>query len=62
MDTTLKSEEDIRTILGLPVIATIPVFAPKVGAGAMGQRVRGRLTGAGAAVLAAGAAIAWSLR
>jgi polysaccharide chain length determinant protein (PEP-CTERM system associated) len=62
MDTTLKSEEDIRTILGLPVIATIPVFAPKVGAGAMGQRIRGRLTGAGAAVLAAGAAIAWSLR
>ncbi len=62
MDSTLKSEEDIRTILELPVIATIPVFAPKVGAGAMGQRIRGLLTGAGAAILAAGAAIAWSLR
>jgi polysaccharide chain length determinant protein (PEP-CTERM system associated) len=62
MDTTLKSEEDIRTILELPVIATIPVFAPKVGAGAMGQRIRGLLPGAGAALLAAGAAIAWSLR
>ena len=30
MDATLKSEEDIRTVLALPVIATIPVFAPKM--------------------------------
>ena len=31
MDATLKSEEDIRTVLALPVIATIPMFAPKLG-------------------------------
>jgi protein tyrosine kinase modulator len=62
MDTTLKSEDDIRMVLGLPVIATIPVFAPKVGAGGLRHRVLGLLTGPGTTILAVAAATVWSLR
>ena len=46
-DSTLKSEEDIRTVLALPVIATIPIFAPKPNRPSR-RRLRGLLTGSGA--------------
>jgi polysaccharide chain length determinant protein (PEP-CTERM system associated) len=60
-DSTLKSEEDIRTVLALPVIATIPIFVPKVG-GAMRQRLRGLLSGSGAGVVALAVTIVGSVR
>ncbi len=59
MDSTLKSEEDIRTVLALPVIATIPVFSPKL---PRGQRVRGVLTGSGTALVILAIEIARGLR
>jgi polysaccharide chain length determinant protein (PEP-CTERM system associated) len=59
MDSTLKSEEDIRTVLALPVIATIPVFSPKL---PPGQRVRGMLTGSGTTLVIVAIEIARGLR
>ena len=61
MDGTLKSEEDIRTVLGLPVIATIPIFAPKAPGGAVRQRLRWLVSGA-LTLIAVAAPIVRSLR
>ena len=59
-DSTLKSEEDIRTVLALPVIATIPIFAPPTRPGRSRRRLPGLSAGSGAGVVVA-AAIARSL-
>jgi protein tyrosine kinase modulator len=59
MDATLKTEEDIRTVLALPVIATLPVFSPKLRSG---RRLSGLLTGSGTTVVALAAEIVRSLR
>jgi uncharacterized protein involved in exopolysaccharide biosynthesis len=62
VDTSLKTEDDIRTVLGLPVIATIPLLQPTP------AKLRARLRPwwgftAGAAVAAlAIATIVWTLR
>ena len=59
-DSTLKSEEDIRTVLGLPVIATIPIFEGHA-AGGVRRRLRWLIPGA-SVVVAAADAIVRSLR
>jgi polysaccharide chain length determinant protein (PEP-CTERM system associated) len=57
-DSTLKSEEDIRTVLALPVIATIPIFSPQTSV----RRLRGLLMGPAAGVVFVAATIFRSLR
>jgi polysaccharide chain length determinant protein (PEP-CTERM system associated) len=61
MDTTMKTEEDIRLVLALPVIATIPLLDSASSAG-LRPRLHWALTAAAAGVAAVIAAIAWSLR
>ena len=62
MDHTLKTEDDVRMQLRLPVIATIPVLmTPTPAARAARTRLLWRLTG-GAAALAIAVAIAWTLK
>jgi polysaccharide chain length determinant protein (PEP-CTERM system associated) len=62
MDGTLKSEDDIRTVLALPVIATIPIFAPKLGTGVR-RRLGWLMPGSRASVIVLAAAeIVRSLR
>lgn len=62
MDGTLKSEDDIRTVLALPVIATIPIFAPKLGTGVR-RRLSWLMPGSRASVIVLAAAeIVRSLR
>jgi polysaccharide chain length determinant protein (PEP-CTERM system associated) len=60
MDGSLKTEEDIRLVLGLPVIATIPLLSSDRPGQSLvrGRRVR-KLTAGAAAVLMALAAVAW---
>ena len=60
MDSTLNSEDDIRTVLALPVIATIPIFSPPNRA--MRRRLKGLTTGSGAAVVVLAAEILRNLR
>jgi polysaccharide chain length determinant protein (PEP-CTERM system associated) len=50
MDGTLKSEDDIRTVLALPVIATIPIFSPK-----RRRRLHGLIPGSRASMIAVAA-------
>ena len=61
MDTTLKTEEDIRMVLGLPVVATIPILASPLATIPLRARLRWVFTGA-AAVAAVVGMIAWTLR
>jgi polysaccharide chain length determinant protein (PEP-CTERM system associated) len=62
-DATLKTEEDIRIVLGLPVIATIPIlWCPPSAAAAEARGRRWTLTAAAAALVVVLAAIAWSVR
>lgn len=60
---TLKTEEDIRTVLALPVVATIPVLVPPVHFGAALRARFGWILGATAAALVATLAVlAWVSR
>jgi hypothetical protein len=62
MDSTFKTEDDIRLVLALPVIATIPILESR-SSSVPGARLRGPwiLTAAAAGLAAVIAVIAWSL-
>jgi polysaccharide chain length determinant protein (PEP-CTERM system associated) len=62
MDSTFKTEDDIRLVLALPVIATIPILESHASSGPGARlRVPWILTAAAAGLAAVIAVIAWSL-
>jgi hypothetical protein len=60
MDSTFKTEDDIRLVLALPVIATIPILESRSSLDAIRPRLSWALT-AGAGFVAAVAVIVWRL-
>jgi polysaccharide chain length determinant protein (PEP-CTERM system associated) len=60
MDSTFKSEDDIRLVLALPVIATIPILESRASLDGVRPRLHWVLT-AGAGLVAVVAVIVWRL-
>ena len=61
-DTSLKTEDDVRTVLSLPVIATIPLLTQTMGDVRVRARLRWSFTAGAAAIVIAIATIVWRFR
>ena len=61
-DTSLKTEDDVRTVLSLPVIATIPLLTQTMADVGVRARLRWSFTAGAAAIVIAIATIVWRFR
>ena len=61
-DTSLKTEDDVRTVLSLPVIATIPLLTQTMADVRVRARLRWSFTAGAAAIVIAIATIVWRFR